>query len=115
MPNRLIQIGRVPLIPDPLVALKASEAFSASRDQTTRVIELGISFCTLLSSIRHGIRNFSNILERAMQIRSLSTMSDQSLADIGVRGDQLPQFYNGNGVNGMIGKRGRKWLGNSER
>ena len=60
MSSHLIQINRVPLIPDPRVALKASQAFSASRDQTERVLELGVSYFNLLSSIQHGIRNFTN-------------------------------------------------------
>ena len=114
MSNRLIQIGRVPLIPDPRVALQASRAFSASRDQTERVIELGVSYFNLLSSIRNGIRNFTKILERAMQIRSLSTMSDQSLADIGVRRDQLPQLYRENGVDNEAQQRGDKLFSESE-
>jgi len=42
--DRLIQIGRIPLIPDPYVAIKASQAFSFSQAQTERVTELGTDF-----------------------------------------------------------------------
>ena len=90
MSNRLIQIGRVPLIPDPYVAIRASQAFSFSRSQTERVTELGTDSFGLLSAIRNGIRWFGDFLERAIKIRYLSTMTGKSLADIGIRSDQLP-------------------------
>ncbi len=105
MSNRLIQIGRVPLIPDPSVAIKASQAYSFSQAQTERVTELGTAYFSLLSIIRSGIRGFVDMLERAIQIRNLSTMTDASLADIGLRRDQLPQLYNKSGFDDMMGRR----------
>ena len=103
MSNRLIQIGRVPLIPDPEVALKASQAFSFSQAQTERVTQLGEACFGLWSTLQNGIRQFGDLLERAIQIRNLSTMSDKSLADIGIRRDQLPQLYIGSGVEDLVG------------
>ena len=44
MSNRLIQIGRVPMIPDPYVAIRAGQIFSSSRAQTERVLELGEAY-----------------------------------------------------------------------
>ena len=93
MSNRLLQIGRVPLIPDPLVAIKASQAFESSQLQTQRVIDLGNAYLSLPSLIRNGIRLFKDSLDRAIRIRNLSTMSDTALADIGVRRDGLAQLY----------------------
>ncbi len=115
MSNRLIQIGRVPLIPDPSVAVKASQAFSFSEAQTERVIELGTSYSSLLSIIRNGIRGFVDTLERAIHIRNLSTMTDKNLADIGLRRDQLPQLYDGSGFDDIVGRRRSVWLSDSER
>ena len=115
MSNRLIQIGRVPLIPDPDVAIKASQAFSASRAQTERVVELGADCFSLLSTIRNGIRGFANMIEKAIQIRNLSTMNDKYLADIGIRRDQLPQLYKASGVDDIVGRRGSVWSGDGER
>jgi uncharacterized protein YjiS (DUF1127 family) len=103
--NRLIQIGRVPLIPDPDVAIKASQVFSSSRAQTQQVVELGRAYGGLLANVRNGIRRFGDMLERAIQIRNLSTMSDKALADIGVRRDQLSQLYVGSGFDDIVGQR----------
>ena len=105
MSNRLIQIGRVPLIPDPSVAIKASQAFSFNQAQTERVLELGTAYFSLLSIIRSGMRGFVDTLERAIQIRNLSTMTDESLADIGLRRDQLPQLYDGSRFDDIVGRR----------
>ena len=102
MSNRLIQIGRVPLIPDPVVALKASQAFSVSQAQTERVAHLGEAIFGLWSTLLNGISRFGDLLERANQVRNLSTMSDKSLADIGIRRDQLPQLYIGSGVEDLV-------------
>lgn len=44
MSNRLIQIGRVPLIPYPYVAIKGSQVFSFSQAQTERGTELRRGF-----------------------------------------------------------------------
>lgn len=115
MSNRLIQIGRVPLIPDPQVALKASQVFSANRDRTERVLELGTAYLNLLSTIRDGVLGFTKTVERAIQIRSLSTMDDKALADIGVRRDQLPRYYEGNSIDALVRKQSSAWLRNNER
>jgi len=56
--NRLIQIGRVPLIPDPYVAIKGSQAFSFSRAQTERVTELRtnvLAFCQPSETVFAGL------------------------------------------------------------
>lgn len=115
MSNRLIQIGRVPLIPDPQVALKASQAFSVSRDRTERVLELGAAYLSLWSTIRDGLGRFTKTVERAIQNRSLSTMDDKGLADIGVRRDQLPQYYDGDIIDTLGDKQRPTWLHNNER
>ena len=115
MSNRLIQIGRVPLIPDPDVAVKASQAFSFNQAQTERVALLGKDCFSLWSSLRNGIRRFGDLLGRAIQIRNLSTMSDKSLADIGIRRDQLPQLYIGGGVDDLVGSQRSVRSSDSER
>ena len=115
MSDRLIQIGRVPLIPDPYVAIKASQAFSTSRPQAERVIELGRAVSGLLSAIRNCARGFTDLLQRAIQIRNLSTMTDKSLSDIGLRRDQLSQFYAGNGPDTFVSQRRPAWTGDNER
>ena len=115
MSNRLIQIGRVPLIPDPYVAIKAGQAFSFSQAQTDRVIALGTAYFGLLSLLLNGIRGTADMLERAVQIRNLSTMTDASLADIGIRRDQLPQLFDGSRFDDIMGLRRSAWLSDSER
>jgi len=113
--NRLIQLGRVPLIPDPEIAIKAGQAFSLSLAQTERVVEMGRAFFSLLSSIGNGIRGFADMIERAIQVRDLSVMTDKSLADIGMRRDQLPMLYNGSDFDDRVGRRRSAWLSDGER
>ena len=115
MSNRLIQLGRIPLIPDPQVALKASEAFSVSSEQTKRVQILGTAYLELLLAIRKTFGGFANALEKAMRVRSLSGMSNQSLADIGIRRDQLAQIYRGQGFDGIIGQEQSEMSQHNER
>lgn len=95
MSNRLIQVGRIPLIPDPHVALKASQALSFSQVQTDRVMALGQDYVRPVARLGNAIRRYADRLERALQIRNLATMNDTTLADIGFRRDQLPQLYYG--------------------
>ena len=115
MSNRLTQIGRVPLIPDPRVAIRASQAFSACRDRTEKVRNLGAAYLNLLSTIRDSLRAFTKTVERAIQIRTLSTMDDKALADIGVRRDQLPQYYVGNSFDTLDSQQRSAWSRNDER
>lgn len=95
MSNRLLQVGRIPLIPDPYVALKASQALSYSQVQTDRVMALGQAYFRPLARLGKAIRRYADSLERTLQIRNLATLNDASLADIGFRRDQLPQLYYG--------------------
>lgn len=105
MSNRLIQIGRVPLIPDPDIAIKASQVFSNSQSQMEQVIRLGHAYLGLWSHLRNSFRRFFDLLDRATEVRNLSTMSDQSLADIGIRRDQLPQLYHQANFGDIVGQR----------
>ena len=102
MANRLIQIGRVPLIPYPYVAIKGGQVFSFSQAQTERGTELRRGFFGLLSAIQNGIRRISDLLERAIKIRYLSTMTKKTLSDIGIRRDQLPQIYGGSEFDDIV-------------
>ena len=115
MSSRLIRIGCVPPIPDPYVAIKASQAFFFSQAQTERVTEQGTDFFSLLSAIRNGIRRFGDLLERVIKIRYLSTMTDKSLADIGIRRDQLPQLYAGSRFDDIVAGYHLVRLSDSER
>ena len=115
MSDRLIQVGRVPLIPDPYIAIQARQAFSTSRAQTERVVELGRTVYGLLSGIRNCARGFTDLLQRAIQIRNLSTMTDKSLSDIGIRREELSQFYVGNGSDTLFRQRPLVWAGDTER
>jgi uncharacterized protein YjiS (DUF1127 family) len=87
--NRLIQLGRVPLIPDPLVALQASSAFSNSQSQTNQVIAIGQS----ISGLWHAITGCAKAIDNALQIRRISSMDDRLLSDMGLRRDQIPGLF----------------------
>ena len=115
MSNRIIQTGCIPLIPDPQVALKAGQIFTTSREQTEQVIALGMAYLDLWSNIKNSFRGLADAVDRAVQIRNLSAMSDKSLSDIGIRRDQLPQFYVENNLESVNGGRGPRWRGEGER
>ncbi len=102
MSNRLIEIGRIPLIPDPHVAVKASLVFSQNRAQTNQVMELGKSFVELPLALWKAIRSYKKILDSAMHMRDLCSMNDRALADIGIRRDQIPELYRQTKDNGVV-------------
>lgn len=93
MSNRLIQLGRVPLIPDPLVAIQASSAFSQSQAQTEQVQALGRAFRDMPGDIWNVVTGFASAIDQAIRIRMLSSMNDRALSDIGLRRDQLPMLF----------------------
>mgnify|MGYP001292226180 CR=1 FL=1 len=93
MSNRLLHIGRVPLIPDPQTAIQASSAFAASQEQTDQVFALGRAFRALPRDIWNMVHNISRSLNEAMRMRDLSSMNDQALADIGLRRDQISMLF----------------------
>lgn len=93
MSNRLIQIGRVPLMPDPLVAVQASNAFASSKEQTDQVFALGRAFRQMPQDIWNAIRGCAQAMEDAIRIRGLSSMNDRALSDIGLRRDQIPMLF----------------------
>lgn len=103
MSNRLLQVGRIPLIPDPHVALKASQALSGNQAQTERAVTVGRAFFEPLKLVGAVLHRFGNGLERALRIRNMATMNDAALADIGVRRDQLPQIFYGPAVDAKPG------------
>ena len=93
MSNRLSEPGRLPLIPEPLVAARAGAIFSQSRLQSIRVFELGKAFLELPSDLWNLVRQFGKTIENAMRLRDVACMNDHLLADIGIRRDQLPGLF----------------------
>lgn len=98
MSNRLNEIGRVPLMPDPLVALQTSSAFSLSQDQTEQVMALGRAFRDMPKDIWSAISGCAKIIEEATRIRDIAAMEDSMLSDIGLRRDQIPHLFVNHGV-----------------
>ena len=93
MSNRLSQFDRVPMMPDFDVALQASSVFTTSKEQTDQVFALGRAFRQLPQDIWNTIRGFARLMEEALLIRSLSSMNDRALSDIGLRRDQIPMLF----------------------
>ena len=93
MSNRLIQTGRVPLMPDPMVAIQENSAFASSKEQTNQVLALGRAFRQLPWDVWNAIRGCARAMDVAVRIRSLSSMNDRALSDIGIRRDQIPMLF----------------------
>jgi uncharacterized protein YjiS (DUF1127 family) len=91
--NRLLQIGRVPLMPDPQVALQASSLFESSKQQTDQVFALGRAFRQLPGDIWRVFQSCAQSVHNATRIRTLSSMNDRALSDIGLRRDQIPMLF----------------------
>ena len=93
MSNRLLHEGRVPLVPDPGMAIQTSSAFAASQEQTDQVRALGRAFRALPKDILSAINGIAQLMHDAIRIRNISTMSDRELADIGLRRDQISTLF----------------------
>lgn len=92
MSNRLADAGRLPLLPQPLVAAATGAMFTQTRDQTDRARALGRAFLALPADLFNLVRGLEKSIESARILRDLSGMSDHMLADIGIRRDQLPMM-----------------------
>lgn len=93
MSNRLTDAGRIPLIPEPLLAANAGSVFSKTRAMSEKVTALGRAFFELPTMLWNLVRQVPRSIDAAMQLRDLASMSDHRLADMGIRRDQLPQLY----------------------
>lgn len=103
MSNRLSHMDRLPLIPDPLVAIQASSAVSLSQSQTEQVFALGRAFRQMPMDIWHALSNCARVIEEATRIRDISSMDDGMLSDIGLRRDQVPQLFVSRGLDRLDG------------
>jgi len=101
--NRLNEIGRVPLMPDPLVALQTSNAISLSQNQTEQVLALGRAFRDMPKDIWNAVSGCAKAIEEATRIRDLASMEDSMLSDIGLRRDQVPHLFVNHGVDRFSG------------
>lgn len=93
MSNRLIQTGRVPLMPDPMVAIQRNSAFASSKEQTNQVLALGRAFRALPMDIWNAVMGVAQSMHDAIRIRNISSMNDRELADIGLRRDQISMLF----------------------
>ena len=84
MSNRLIEIGHIPLIPDPIAALKASAALNEAIDQTKRIAQYMSDFFAPSTQLVRVLRRFGDMLDRATYLRDLSVMDDRELQLRGV-------------------------------
>lgn len=93
MSNRLCGAGRIPLMPEPLLAAGAGTLLSESRLQSMQVSALGRAFFELPAALWNLVHRLGNAIENASRLRDVACMSDHLLRDIGIRRDQLPQLF----------------------
>jgi hypothetical protein len=93
MANRIINVGRIPLIPNPLAALKASAAVSEAIEQTDRAVEYKKGFFAPPAGILAALRRYGAMLDRATYMRDLFIMDDRELEQHGVRREEIPNLF----------------------
>jgi hypothetical protein len=93
MSNRLLVIGRIPLIPDPEMAMRAGALFADAIALTDRAIQYKNGFFAPTTTLMSALRRFRQIVERAVYLRDLSVMCDRELAIRGVRRDGIRDLF----------------------
>lgn len=89
MSNRLEAAGALPLIMDPIQAMKLGQSVNTSRRQMEQTIALGEAFMALFRDIAGLFSWIGRSIKHAQEMRVLSDMSDRQLADIGIQRDQI--------------------------
>ena len=89
MSNRLEAAGILPLVMEPIQAMKLGQAVSSNQRQTEQTVALGEAFMALFRSIGGLFSWTSRALAYAKEMRILSEMSDRQLSDIGVQRHQI--------------------------
>lgn len=113
MSNRLADAGRIPLMPEPLLAARAGTRFRESRLQSMQVSALGRAFFELPAALWNLVRSLGKTIENAMRLRDVACMSDHLLRDVGIRRDQLPQLFLEGRLADIAGDMGRSRRGDA--
>lgn len=92
MSNRLEATGALPLIMDPIQAMKLGQTVSATRRQMEQTVALGEAFMALFRDIAGLFSWIGRSVDHAQEMRALSEMSNRQLADIGIRRDQIAKL-----------------------
>ncbi len=93
MSNRLIQIGRLPLIPDPYAALKASAILSETVELTNNAIAYKDVFFAPSTLLLEALRRYNALLDRATYLRDLWVLDDETLESRGIKRDRIPELF----------------------
>lgn len=89
MSNRLESANPLPLIMDPVQAMKLGYAINNSQRQTEQTIALGDAFKALIRDIFGVFSWISRSINTAHDMRLLFDMSDRQLADLGIERSQI--------------------------
>ena len=93
MSNRLRDAGALPLVMDPMLAVKLGQAVYASRKRAEQTVELGQAFVAVFRDIGHAIGWIGRSINRATEMRDLYSLTDRQLADIGIERGQIPSLW----------------------
>jgi uncharacterized protein YjiS (DUF1127 family) len=89
MSNRLNAAGMLPLIIDPLQAVKVGQAINTSQRQVAQTIALGQTYMSPFRVIADLVSSISRSIDDALEMRDLYELHDRQLADIGIQCRQL--------------------------
>lgn len=100
MSNRLESASPLPLIMDPLQAMKLGQSINNAQRQTEQTIELGSAFMELIRDVTGLFSWIGRSINNAVEMRNLYDLSDRQLADIGLSRHQIPQLW----AQGQLGR-----------
>ena len=89
MSNRLESASPLPLIMDPVQAMKLGQAINASQRQTEQTIALGDAFKALIQDITGVFSWIGRSINSAVEMRSLFELNDRQLSDLGIERSQI--------------------------
>lgn len=105
MSNRLEAAGILPLIMDPVQAVKLGQQINNSQRRTEQTIALGEAFAALLRDIAGIFSWTGRLINDAVEMRSLYSLSDRQLADIGIDRSQIPALCAKGGLDAAVRER----------
>lgn len=93
MSNRLETDGVLPLIMDPIQAMKLGQTVNNGQRQTEQTIALGEAFKALFRDVFGAFAWIGRSVNQAVEMRSLYDMSDRQLADLGIERSRIPALF----------------------
>lgn len=100
-----------PVMPEFAISSRLGAMLFQSRAQTEQTLALGEAFFSVFRSMRNGLRRFDASVTEARAMRDLVGLSDQILADIGIKRSQIPDIIAKGGLDKGVETAVGRYLG----